>query len=90
MSLRSLDRLELSLLPAYMQLRESGSGKVVTPLLGVAVGRDIGVLVIAAGRVLATSCRRRDSASCLRSSWSSTNIAIWRDMDRVASLLAPA
>ena len=90
MSLRSLDRLEVSLLPAYMKLRGSGSGKVVTPLLGVAVGRDMGVLVSAAGRVFATSCRRRESASCLSRSWSSTNIAIWRDMDNVASLLAPA
>ena len=71
-----------------MKLRGSGTGKVVTPLLGVAVGRDMGVL--AAGVALATSCRRRDSTSCRRRSWSSTNIAICRAMDVVASLLAPA
>ena len=71
-----------------MKLRGSGTGKVVTPLLGVAVGRDMGVL--AAGVALDTSCRRRDSTSCRRRSWSSTNIAICRAMDVVASLLAPA
>ncbi len=72
-----------------MKLMGSGNGKVVTPLLGVAVGRDMGVLAGAAGEALATSCRRNDSTSCLRRSWSSTSIAICRAMDVVASLLAP-